>query len=308
MKNFAEKYKGKSVLVTGACGFIGGHLLSILLPYCREIHATDLQRDDSQKSAANLHWHRADIRDGKEISRIVGRAKPDFIFHLAAKLPRYGDATINEMLEVNFIGTLNLLRALEKVKFSKMVFMGSAAEYGIAPVSHKEDQELRPVNPYGVSKAAATQLCLAHAKKYNYPIVILRPTTVYGCGEAGRIFLPAFLLDAINHGKSFEVKTGYKRDFLYVDDLVEAILLAGIKKARGVIVNIGTGKSISQRSAAQLTKKLLRSGAKIKGKLPGLCDILDDSCDVSRAEKLLGWKARYSLEEGLKKTLNWRSK
>lgn len=309
MKNLSRQYRGKSILITGAAGFIGGRLLSILSGCDCKIHALDFKKIDGKKNTqGKLHWHCVDIRDARKVNQIIHRAKPDFIFHLAAVLPRGENTTISEMLEVNFVGTANLLSALKNIKFSKMVFIGSAAEYGISPVPHKEDQKLNPVNPYGVSKAAATQFCLAFAEQYNYPVVILRPTTVYGLSVEGKIFLPAFLSEAATREETFNVKKDYKRDFLYVDDLIEAILLAGISKIRSVVINVGTGKSISQKSAALIAKKILRSNAPMREKLAIPGEVKNDFCDVSRAKKLLGWKARHSLEDGLRTTLTYRER
>jgi len=312
-----EKFRGKSVFITGAGGFIASRLIDALMNCQCEIHglfyspapknADVFQQTQESRiiRPGKLYRHKGDIMNKKGMRKIILETRPDFIFHLAAITEKGEDPDlINRTMDTNFGGTFNLLQALSGIKFAKLVFLGSGEEYGDNRAPFNEQQAVRPLSPYSLSKAAAEDICFAFSKAFGYPLVILRPSVVYGPGQKSRMFIPS-LLDALTKNQPFRMTKGdQKRDFVYIDDLIEAILAAAIKPVTGERINIGSGKSYSLKRAAAIAQKISGSKSSISFDLPyRQTEIMNYLFDISKAAKLLGWRPRYSLEKGLKKII-----
>lgn len=308
MKKDHRDYKNKVVLITGGSGFIGNHLIEVLLKYKAKIHVFDKKIAGKKNVSGKLYWHRGDIQNKKSLKEIVAKTKPDYIFHLAALLGSKRDlGLVEKMIKINFLGTLSLLDALQNTKFKKFVFIGTCEEYGTGATPFKENQATFPISPYSLSKIAATNLCLLYSKIFNYPIVVLRPTVVYGPGQRKIMFIPSLIKSLIKN-EHFEMTRGeQKRDFIYVKDLVEAILMAGLKKeVVDEIINVGSGKSYTLKRVVALVKNLTKSQSKISLILPYRpLEIMNYSTNISKAKKMLGWKPKWSLKEGLEETINY---
>lgn len=312
MKNtydLQKKYKGKKIFITGGTGFVGSHLLKVLLEYDCKIHALYNIKNKGRKNIpGKLFWHEGDILDSKKMKKIIAKAKPDLIFHLAALIG--SERNINlavSLIETNFIGTLNVLTALKNVKFERLLFVGTAEEYGMEPAPFNESQKAVPVSPYGFSKNAASNLCLFYHRIFDYPITVLKPAVAYGPGQKNSMFIPS-LIRSLKRNKEFKIFGGrQKRDFLYIDDLIQAIIKAAVnKKAEGEAVNIGSGSAYSLKEVAILAKKLSKSKSKISFSLPYRpFEIMNYSVDISKAKKKLGWAPIWTLEKGLEETINY---
>jgi nucleoside-diphosphate-sugar epimerase len=303
--NFQKKFKGKTVLITGANGFIGSHLAQALINYDCRIYALFYGAESKVINNRKIQWLKGDVRDQAAMKKLINRIKPNFVFHLAAVVDSSRDLRlIKEMVETNLLGTLNLLLSLENVKFQKMVFLGSCEEYGLGIAPFKESQPTMAVSPYGFSKIAASGLCSISSRILDYPIIVLRPTVVYGPGQEGKMFLPSLLWVLLDNSLFEMSKGGQKRDFIYIKDLIDAILISGVSNIKGEIINIGSGKAYSLKKVALLAKKLSGSKSQISFALPYRQDeIMNYSCDISKAKKLLKWKPQYSLEDGLRETI-----
>jgi nucleoside-diphosphate-sugar epimerase len=307
-----ETLENTIVLVTGITGFIGSHLCRRLLREGAKVHGlTEIKANPwrIQDLADKVRLIDADLMDFKAVREAVQEIKPVKIFHLAAyvDVSRSYDV-IDKMIDVNIKGTLNLLHALKGSAFDCFINTGTSEEYGDNPVPFHEDQILNPVSPYSASKASTTIFCTMLYKSLGAPTITLRPFLCYGPKQEGNMLIPTLIKKTIQ-GQVFEMTTGEQtRDFNYVDDVVDAFILASVTpQAVGEIINICSGVEYKVKEVAELVLKLMNSPIKPKfGALqqrPG--EALHFYGDNTRAREILGWKPRTSLEEGLKMTIHW---
>jgi UDP-glucose 4-epimerase len=304
-------WAGTSILVTGAAGFIGANLTRRLLDVGAHVHAlvrpgTDMRRLADVMSAVTIH--RADVSDRAALCVAVRRAAPDVIFHLAAHGAARHDADAPQLFSANVLGTLHLLEAAASVSYRRLVHVGGSSEYGPRLLPLRETDRLEPVTSYGASKAAATLAVQQYARTYERPIAILRPFSVYGPWESPSRLIPTATFAALDGRELPITPPGYRRDFVYVDDVVDACLLAGtLDVPRGEIVNVGTGWQWSNDEVVRIIERV--SGCVIQTRPgeypPRLSDTTHWVADTTKAEQVLGWKASRSLESGLQDSVSW---
>ncbi|MEX2013065.1 MAG: NAD-dependent epimerase/dehydratase family protein, partial [Candidatus Levyibacteriota bacterium] len=231
------------------------------------------------------------------------------IFHLATYADYRDQNKIFEMIEANIKITANLLLSTVGINYKVFVNTGSSSEYGFKKKAMRERDLLEPISFYAATKAGTTLLAQAFAYYYKKPVVTLRPFSVYGPLEEEKRFIPTIIKSIIN-GKSINLTTGsQKRDFVFIDDIVEAFIktIDNGTRLTGQIVNIGTGKQYSNDEVVNKLFKVTGKKVKInKGKFPlRIWDSPYWVADISKAKKLLGWTPAHSLENGLLKTYNW---
>jgi len=295
----------ETILITGASGFIGRHLIQNISPDTANIHTIGREKATFPRP---VHQHNGDIVDAQFVKRCIRETEPDHIFHLAAFKER--DDSIQAFytsVETNLIGTLNLFSAAKDVVSVKsIVTLGTAEEYGKNIPPFNEKLRECPVTPYSFSKLCVSQMGELFFHLYNLPVIILRPTLAYGPGQGTDMFLPS-LITSLLENKPFDMTLGEQtRDFVYVTDLVEAMILAsGNTNAHGQIINIGSGVPIKIADIAQTIEKIIgkRGLVNLGGKSYRKNEVMDYYIDPKKAEHLLGWKAKTSLEEGLNRTI-----
>jgi len=306
---------GVKVLVTGVSGFIGSHLAQRLIRDGSEVYGLDKEITNSWR-IQNLHnqikLHSVNLVDYASVRKVVQEVKPQKIFHLAAYVDvSRSFAVVDEMIDINIKGTLNLLRALDETGYDCFINIGTCEEYGDNPVPFKEDQIPNPVSPYSASKVATTMFCQMLNKTMRLPIVTLRPFLVYGPGQINNMLIPSVISTAIKN-QEIEVTGGEQtREFNYVDDIVDGFTKAAvIPEAIGEIINIGNGKEYRIKDVVELVIKLLNSKTKPKyGALkyrPG--ETMHFYCDNQKAREILHWKPNVGLEDGLRTTISWFQK
>lgn len=298
--------RGTRVLVTGAAGFIGSRLVARLVAEGARVHAMDLRASDAPGIEAA---HVADITDAEAVDAVVAAARPVHVFHLAGFKERSSTPEAFRLASaVNVRGTLNLLFAMVELDpgAASFVAMGTSEEYGQGPTPFRESQPEQPLSAYGVSKAEATQLCRAFQRSMGVPAVVLRPTIAYGPGQPPDLFLSA-LVASLARGERFPMTAGEQtRDFVYVDDIVDAQLLAATTPAAaGRVINIGSGEPVRLRDLAQTVARLMDAeGLLGLGEVPYRTgENMEYRSDVSLAREILGWEPSVSLEEGLRRTI-----
>jgi UDP-glucose 4-epimerase len=223
-------------------------------------------------------------------------------------------------VQVNVIGTLNLLEALTETDCDCFVNTGTCYEYGHntpppsvppnlgRPGGQHEDQMIDPINAYATSKSAAWLFCNMYYRTRSYPIVTMRPFTVYGPRQNPRALIPQVILSALR-GEDFEMTGGEQtRDFTYVDDVVEGYIRASFsEKAIGQTINLGTGEEHAVKDVVLKVLELMGHPVRpLIGALPYRPgEIWRLYADSSKARRLLGWQPQVGLEDGLKKTIEW---
>ena len=310
----------RKILVTGGAGFIGSHIVDRLLNEGFEVTVIDnldtgrLENFANHQSRKEFHLIKGDIRDFGLINELMKDV--DVVFHEAA-LASVVFSVQNPILtnDINVTGTLNLLKASSDLHVKRFIYASSAAVYGDtqSPIK-REDMNPNPTSPYGVSKLAAENYVKLFHKLYGLETVSLRYFNVYGprqrfdiqCAYGGAItiFTNRLLknMPPIIYGDGEQT-----RDFVYIQDVIEANILAlNNKNAAGEVFNIGTGKNISINQIAEILKdKMNRKNLKNIYADPRPTDIRHGYADITKAKKILGYSPKFSIEEGLTKLVKW---
>ena len=303
------------VLITGSAGFIGANLVRELIRLNYNVNlilkkSSDLWRIKEVLNKVKIY--RGDLLNKKKLTKIVNEINPNFIIHLATYSNYRNQTDVEEMTDINIKGTLNLLLASKNIDYKIFINTGSSSEYGIKEKPMKENDLLEPISFYAATKASATFLSRAFALEYKKPIVTLRPFSVYGPYEGKRRLIPT-IVKAVIENKPIKLTPGnQRRDFIYVKDIVDIYIktLSYGKKLSGQILNMGTGIEYTNDEVVQTLFKVTGKKVKIKkGAFPKrLWDTSHWVADISKTRKMLSWKPKFSLEDGLKKTYEWSVK
>lgn len=311
-------WSNQNVFVTGADGFIGSWLALRLLE--KGANVTVVVRDlrkESNLRILNIEGRvniiSGDIADYQLILRILNEYEIESVFHLAAQ-PLVGVAEKSPLstFESNIKGTWTVLEAARNSCVGRTVISSSDKAYGTQPrLPYTEDQPLLARNPYDVSKSCADMLGQAYFATYKLPIAITRNANTYGPADLNfsRI-IPGTIRSALRGETPIIRSDGTpERDYLYVEDAVSAYLTLAENMHRTDVVgkafNFGTGKPVSVLELFNTIVKLC--GKNLEPKILGEAknEIDQQYLSAERAKRLLGWEPRFSLEEGLKKTISW---
>ncbi len=302
----------KSIVLTGAAGFIGANLTRTLLKNNFDVHiiikkTTNIWRIKNVLSKTTCHY--GDLTNSKHVTNVLSKVKPFAIYHLATYGSYPQQTNIDTMIEVNIKATYNLLIASKNIPYHIFVNMGTSSEYGWKNKPMKETDYLKPVSFYGTTKASAALLCQTFAYIFQKPIVTIRPFSVYGPYEQGNRFIPT-IMNAIIHDTPIKLtKEMVRRDFIFVDDVVDALikLLTVNGDIRGEIFNLGIGKEYSNEEVVKMLFTITRKKVKVLrgGYKKRSWDTTHWVANISHMKKLLSWKPSFSLEMGLHTTYQW---
>jgi UDP-glucose 4-epimerase len=309
--------QNKRILITGGAGFIGSELVrQILVQETKQVIVVDNLVNGRQENLKELPTGQlelvvADIRDSERMAKLMSGI--DIVFHLACLGVRHSIHSPYENHEVNATATLELLRAAKAAEVSRFIYVSSSEVYGTARwVPMTEEHPTFPMTVYGASKLAGECYAKAFYETYGYPTVVVRPFNSYGprChheGDSGEV-IPKFLLRRMA-GKPIVVfgDGTQSRDFTYVSDTARGIMMAGFTdSAVGQTINLGSGFEIAINDLAQEIASIVEQpdiGLIHDEPRPG--DVLRLYAETTKAYKLLGFKPRVSLREGLIKLRNW---
>lgn len=304
--------RDRRVLVTGAAGFIGANLLRELLHCGAEIHAlvrasTRLWR--IKEILPQLRLHRVDVTDREELERTVKRVRPEIVFHLASPAGHPSRPRDREdFLRATILGTAYLLEALAPLDFARFIHVGSSLEYGPRNQPLNESDRLEPSTWRGVGKAAATLLCQQCARADRRPVVVLRPFSVYGYWEPPTRLIPTAIRAVLRNEEIALTEPGYRRDLVFVEDLVEACLLTvQAQNVAGEIINVGSGQQWGNEEVVEMVQAVSgqRVGVRVGTYPARLSDTSHWIADIQKARRLLGWEPRHTLRSGIEKTISW---
>ncbi len=310
-------WTNKTVLVTGAGGFIGSHLTEQLVELGASTRALVHYNSfgswgwlDQSLVKNDIEVIQGDIRDQDSIQRAT--AGVDVVFHLAAliAIPYSYHAPLS-YVRTNVEGTLNILQSAVRNEVGLVVHTSTSEVYGTArtvPIS--ESHPLQSQSPYSASKIGADKIAESYHLSFGLPVVTVRPFNTYGPRQSARAVIPTIITQALDDEPIRLGNIEPTRDLNFVSDTAAGFIRAAeSEKAVGQVINLGTGKEISIGHLAALILKSLGKNLTIvtedrrvrpeKSEVERLC------ADASKARELLGWAPKYSLEEGLAETINW---
>lgn len=292
----------KTVLVTGAGGFIGSVVCNLLE---NKFNVIGVDNNPTRNASKII---KVDLTDRLQVNKLFKKYKPDVVLHLATHgVYQYQQKDFEKIVLGNYIMALNLLEASKEFGVRKFVNTGSVFEYGSRPGKVKEtDVALNDIlNQYSAVKMATTALANSYTTFFN--VVTLRPFTAFGPLEDSTRFIKSTIEKALKN-EQIKIVKGVVRDFIFVEDLAKAYENSvEIDVPTGSVINIGSGKKVSLEMVARLVKKITKSNSEIifdeTYKRPK-----DSACyaDISLAKKLLKWQPELTLLQGLQKMIYFR--
>jgi CDP-glucose 4,6-dehydratase len=309
-------YKNKPVLVTGGSGFIGKHLVKRLRLLGADVSLLILDEEKGLEDLSNCHIYRGNIQDAPDVSRIVNRVQPEYIFHLASQpLVTLSTHNVLDTLDSNIRGTINLFQACvdSARNIRGIVHVSTDKVYGNLSQNATEDTTLYGIdNPYDVSKVCADYLAQMYAKAFNLPIIIARSGNIFGEGDIHWDRLIPYLFKCCINNSPIIIRgsENYYRDFIYVDDIVDAYLIlmntiVSSPHLFGRAINFGAERS---HSVGEIVHKILeltnKVGLPVTYENRVTNEILSQHLVWDWAKEL-GWTPKTPLDIGLENSYRW---
>ncbi len=312
-------FSGRPVLVTGAGGFIGGHLVAELVRRGAAVRA--LVHYNSRNERGTLDWLEpevtadvdvvlGDLRDVESVQQAADGIET--ILHLGAQIAiPYSFVNPRDFFETNVLGTLNVAQAALRGGARRVIHTSTSEVYGSArTVPITLDQPIEPQSPYAASKVAADKLMDAWHRSYELPMTIVRPFNTYGPRQSARAVIPTIMSQALAGGTLRLGSLTPRRDLTFVEDTVAGLLAAADSDAAiGRTIQLGTGEDVAIGDIVELVGDIL--GRKLEVELdearvrPAASEVERLISDPSLAQELTGWSAEVELREGLARTLDW---
>lgn len=317
----------KKILITGSEGFIGSHLVEMLVASGHRVRAFVLYNSfgahgwlDSfhPNIKKSLDIFMGDVRDPFGVRQAMGGC--DAVLHLAALIGiPYSYHSPDTYVDTNIIGTLNVLQAARDLKVKRVIHTSTSEVYGTARmVPIREDHPLQGQSPYSATKIGADQLALSFHRSFGLPVTVLRPFNTYGPRQSARAVIPTIITQILKRKKEISLGSLHPtRDLVYVEDTVAGFIKAmEAPEIEGEVIHLGTGYEISVGKLAETVAGLMEVEIKIKGSQervrPAESEVERLVADPTKAKKLLKWRPKYHGMEGLKrgllKTIEWFKK
>jgi len=306
------------ILVTGAEGFIGSHLTELLVEKGYEVKAfvrynftNNWGWLESSKYLKDIEIYTGDVRDYDSVYDAIKDV--DVVFHLAALIGiPYSYVSPLAYIKTNTEGTYNILETGRKLGVDRIIVTSTSEIYGTAQyVPIDEKHPYNPQSPYAASKASADHLALSYYRSFSTPVTIIRPFNTYGPRQSARAIIPTIVTQILS-GKT-QIRLGSltpTRDLNYVKDTANGFITVGLhEKTIGDVYNIGSGREISIGELAQKIVDLLGRRVEIvqdeQRVRPEKSEVERLLCNADKAKALTEWEPKYTLEEGLKETIEW---
>ena len=300
-------------LVTGCAGFIGSHLAERLLREGYNVIGIDCfmdyySRAIKEENIATALEHKNFELVEEDLLSITEYPEVDYVFHEAAQagVRKSWGKDFEIYTRNNIEATQRLLEFYKEHEIKKFVYASSSSVYGDTELPMREDSLLKPVSPYGVTKLAGENLCYLYYKNYGVPTISLRYFTVYGPRQRPDMAIHKFVRAIFDDDTITVFGDGTQtRDFTFVDDAVEANLLAAENDIAGETFNIGGGSRITVNELITKIEKIAGNKAKVKYVEKQKGDVRDTWADVSKAKKELSWEPRVNIDKGLRRFIKW---
>ena len=315
--NFA--WSGRPVLVTGAGGFIGSHLVEALLTAKARVRA--FVRYNSRQDSGLLQLLPPELLSGCEIvfgdlrdADAIDKACQgiDTVFHLGALIGiPYSFIHPREVVDTNVIGTLNVLMSSQRHGIKKLVHTSTSEVYGTAIYTPIDEQHpLQGQSPYSASKIGADKLAQSFYCTYNLPVATIRPFNTFGPRQSARAVIPTIITQALTRDTVRLGSLEPRRDFTFVTDTVNAFLqIAAAPQSIGQELNIGSDAEISVGELASKIIALIGRETRVVSDTervrPGRSEVQRLWADARKASDLIGWKPQVSFDDGLRQTIDW---
>lgn len=311
------EWQGKSVLVTGAGGFIGSHLTERLVELGARTRAFVHYNSsgawgwlDTSPRKVDLEVVAGDITDRDSVRSAMQQV--EVVFHLAALIAiPYSYRAPGSYLRTNIEGTLNVLQAAQETGVERLIHTSSSEVYGTARyVPIDENHPLQGQSPYSATKIAADKLAEAFYCSYGLPVAVIRPFNTFGPRQSGRAIIPTIISQAL---VGDEIRLGSlwpTRDFNYVANTVDGFLsVAESSESDGEVINIGSGREISIQELARMVTQAIGRDIPIVQEdqrvRPEGSEVGRLLADIGKARRLLNWEPKVSTEDGLALTIEW---
>jgi dTDP-glucose 4,6-dehydratase len=312
--------QNKNIFITGGAGFLGTNITQRLIEKNKITVYDNLKRNALKftrlEKHKNFQFIKADIRNQSALSEAIGHV--DMVIHLAAiaGVSNYSKYPVNT-IDVNFLGTKNILDAVTSSSIKKFINFSTSEVYG-SEAKEVAETDCTPIGPanearwtYGVSKLASEHLCLSYYKENNLPVVSIRPFNIYGPNQVGEGAVRNFIKKALQNKNITIYGDGSQiRSWCYIDDLVDAVVLCMQKEGSiGNIFNIGNNyQAISTYELARKVIKLCNSRSRIVYKKHPSTDINIRIPNIDKAKKKLLFKPKVDLDTGIQRTIDWYRK
>ena len=308
----------KVVLITGADGFIGSHLVEMLVTNGYNVRALSQYNSFNKwgwleeiNCRDQIKIHNGDIRDPHYCKYITKDV--DIVFHLAALIAiPYSYISPDSYVDTNIKGTLNICQAAKENGNIRVIHTSTSEVYGTAQyVPIDEKHPFQPQSPYSASKIAADAMAMSFFHAFELPVTIVRPFNTYGPRQSARAVIPTIITQIASGIKEIELgDLSPTRDFNYVEDTCRGFLaVMEHNRTIGETINIGSNQEISIKDTLNLIKELMDSDVNFveeKQRLrPGKSEVFRLWCDNTKIEKLTGFKPQITFREGLQKTIDW---
>ncbi|HEY2148943.1 MAG TPA: NAD(P)-dependent oxidoreductase [Pirellulales bacterium] len=301
-EEFAELFRGERVLVTGATGFLGRPLCEALLALGAQVHG--LARSAERGVAGVVPWS-VDLREREAVERSLARICPQVVFHLAAQVTaRQERDLLRPMLEHNLLGSVNLLMATMESPCRRLVFVGSGEE----PVGML--RTVVPSSPYTAAKSAASLYARMFERAYHLPVVIVRPFLTYGPRQEATKLIPYTIRKLLRRESPQLSSANRLCDFIHLSDVIRGMLWAATQPGIvGETFDLGTGEVVSIRTAVEMVARLMEADVPVKfTPSPDRAHEPPLIADLDTSRRLLGWTPHWTLEAGLRATIDWYSR
>jgi nucleoside-diphosphate-sugar epimerase len=304
----------RRVLVTGAHGFIGSHLTWALLEQGYEVGILKRETSDISRIrdlVGRISQHPADLRDPASVLKVVEESRPDAVVHLATYYAvEHRPEELGVMMDTNVKGTIALLEASRDRGISLFLNMSTCAVYRERNSPLEETDPVSPQNLYALTKLQAEDACRFYNDRLGVPAATLRLFPPYGPADNDRRLIP-YVIRSLLAGQDVQLTTGTQRwDFVYVDDVVAALLAALGRPEKTVsagTLNVGTGNPVSVQDLVTRVHEMLGSeGNLLWGAIPHRTnEVWYNSGSPEKIRSVLGWTPETSLDEGLRRTIEW---